>query len=268
MPFVISSSKQIDITQLDAVSDFIRVNKITHVINCAAYTQVDQAEKEQKEAYLINAVGAHHVGMAARRHGARLIHFSTDYIFDGQQQLPYVETHSPAPLNAYGLSKWAGEMKLLDELEQLCIIRTSWLFGYPGKNFVGTVLNLLQTKETLRVVADQKGRPTYCQDLAAASLDLLDATGIFHFANSHETSWYLFAREIHKQTKELGYAIKTERIDPISTPEYPLPARRPAYSTLDTRKFEESLKKTIRPWQEALHDHLVHLKQYQETGKP
>lgn len=256
IPFVATDYQQIDITQLDPVSDFVRIQKITHVINCAAYTQVDQAENEQKQAYLVNALGPHHLGIAGRRHGARVIHFSTDYVFDGTSIHPYTEDHPCTPIGAYGMSKWAGELKLLEEHKHACVIRTSWLYGFPGKNFVDTMLKLMSEREQLRVVSDQIGRPTYCQDLAETTLELLDQEGIFHFANAFETSWYQFATEIYKQAKELGYPLKLEKIEPISTQQYPTPAKRPAYSTLSTRKLEQTLGKSPRAWQEALNDYL------------
>jgi dTDP-4-dehydrorhamnose reductase len=263
IPFVANDSQDIDITDLNKVSDFVRLQKITHIINCAAYTHVDKAEMEQKQAYLVNAVGPHHLGIAGRRHGARVIHFSTDYVFDGKGRTPYSEEHYCTPIGAYGMSKLAGEIKLLDEHQHACIIRTSWLFGFPGKNFVGTMLYLMNEKEQLRVVHDQTGRPTYCQDLAEAALELLDEEGIFHFANAFETSWFHFAKEIHRQAKELGFPLKLKTLEPIPTHDYPTPAQRPAYSTLNTKKVEEHLGKIPRPWQEALYDYLLNIKTLQ-----
>ncbi|WP_068471357.1 dTDP-4-dehydrorhamnose reductase [Candidatus Protochlamydia phocaeensis] len=265
IPFVANDHQQIDITQLEMVSDFVRTQKISHIINCAAYTQVDKAEVEQKQAYLINAVGPHYLGIAGRRHGARVVHFSTDYVFDGKGRAPYTEEHTCTPMGAYGMSKLAGEVKLLDEHEHSCIIRTSWLFGLPGKNFVDTMLRLMQERDQLRIVSDQIGRPTYCQDLAEATLDLLDEEGIFHFANAFETSWYQFAKEIYRQGKELNFPLKSCAIEPIQTEDYPTPAKRPAYSTLSTKKIERHLGRMPRPWQEALYDYLTTFKRYQET---
>lgn len=266
LPFVASDSRQIDITELDDVSDFVRVQKISHVINCAAYTRVDQAEKESKQAYLVNAIGPHNLAIAGRRHGARVIHFSTDYVFNGMKRSPYKEDDYCTPINAYGMSKLAGEIKLLDEHRHACVIRTSWLFGFPGVNFVDKMLDLMKEKEHLRVVEDQMGRPTYAQDLAEATLSLLEEEGIFHFANTFETSWYLFAQEIHRQAEELGLALKLKALSPISTSEYPTPAPRPAYSTLSTKKVESLLEKAPRPWQEALQDYLVNFKQAYSTS--
>lgn len=262
IPFISTDRQTIDITHLDAVSDFVRINGITHIINCAAYTNVDGAEIEQKKAYEINAKGPHNLAVAGRRHGANwLLHVSSDYVFDGRNStIPYSERDLCSPMGAYGASKLAGEIKLLDEYDNACIIRTSWLFGFPGKNFVNTMLKLMNEKETIKVVNDQKGRPTYCQDLVDASLDLVDHKGIFHFSNSFETSWYHFAKEIYKQALELGHPIITKNIEPISSAEYVTAAKRPAYSTLSTKKIESTIGKFPRPWQEALKEYLVHSK--------
>lgn len=265
VPFVANDFRQVDITDLEAVSDFITEQKITHVINCAAYTAVDKAETDQKQAYLVNAMGPYQLGLAGKRHGARVIHFSTDYVFDGTSHSPYKEDSMCSPLGAYGMSKLAGEMKLLDAHPRACVIRTSWLFGLPGKNFVETMVRLMGEREQLRVVADQKGRPTYCLDLAQAALQLIDEEGIYHFANAEETSWYHFAEEIHKQAIAMGFPIKVKKIDPITTDEYPTPAKRPAYSTLSTKKIENFLGEKPRPWKDALKDYLEKYKNHQES---
>lgn len=260
IPFVANDYNELDITQLEPVSEFVRKEKITHVINCAAYTQVDKAETEQKQAYLVNAIGPHNLALAAQQHGARLIHFSTDYVFDGKGKSPYTEEQLCAPIGAYGMSKLAGEIKILDEHKNPCIIRTSWLFGFFGKNFVETMLRLMNEKDQLRIVSDQVGRPTYCQDLAEAALVLLDEEGIFHFANANETSWHKFAVEIYQQAKKLQLPLKVKSIDPILTHEYPTAAQRPPYSTLSTGKFENFSRKSPRPWTEALYDYLLNYK--------
>lgn len=259
--FVGTTKDEVDITDLESTSDFVREQRITHIINCAAYTQVDKAESEQKEAYIINAIGPYHLGVAAKRYRARVLHFSTDYVFDGKGKVPYKESHPCSPVNAYGMSKLAGEMKLLEEHEHSSVIRTSWLFGFPGKNFVETMLRLMSEKERLSIVYDQVGRPTYCQDLAEAALDLLDEEGVFHFANTFQTSWFQYAQEIERQARHLHFPLKVNAIEPISSKEYPTPAERPTYSTLDTHKIESVLGRKIRPWQEAIHDYLLLLKQ-------
>jgi len=266
--FVVSRSQEINITNLESVSEFVRTQKISHIINCAAYTQVDKAETDQKQAYLVNAVGPHYLGIAGRRHGARVLHFSTDYVFDGRGRTPYSEEHYCTPMGAYGMSKFAGEMKLLEEHRRSCVIRTSWLFGIPGKNFVEAMLRLMSENEHVSVVSDQVGRPTYCQDLAEATLELLDEEGIYHFANAFETSRFQFAKEIHRQAKELDFPLRVKTIEPIASQKSPNVAKRPAYSTLSTRKIEEYLGKIPRPWQEALYDYLCSIKAYQKALQP
>lgn len=260
MHFVGTTKDDVDITNLESTSDFVKEQRITHIINCAAYTQVDKAESEQREAYMVNAIGPYHLGVAGRKHRARVLHFSTDYVFDGKGKAPYKEIHNCSPINAYGISKLAGEMKLLEEHEHACVIRTSWLFGVPGKNFVETMVRLMREKEQLSIVYDQVGRPTYCQDLAEVALDLLDEEGIFHFANTFQTSWFQYAQEIEQQARHLHFPLKVNAIEPISSREYPALAERPAYSTLNTHKIESLLGRKIRPWQEALHDYLLLLK--------
>lgn len=257
VPFIANDASTVDITQKKAVMDFVEASQITHIINCAAYTQVDKAELEAEKAHLINAIGPQNLGEAARAHDARVIHFSTDYVFNGAGHSPYREDDACAPLGVYGSTKWEGEKRLFQAHPEACVIRTSWLFGTPGKNFVDTMLRLMKEKEVLRVVNDQIGRPTSCQDLAEAAMGIIEEQGIFHFANSLETSWYHFAKEIQKQALERGVALKVGKIEPIKTEEYPTPARRPAYSTLNTDKIAKILGKNPRPWQEALKDYLL-----------
>lgn len=257
IPFLANGHRQIDITDRDAVAAFVRVQKITHIINCAAYTQVDKAESEPEFAYKANAMGPAHLGLAARKYGARVIHFSTDYVFNGFGKQPYKEEQICSPLGAYGMSKLAGEVKLLDVLPEACIIRTSWLFGHPGKNFVDTMLKLMSQRDSLRIVVDQIGRPTYCQDLADAALEMLDLPGLFHFANQGETSWFDFASEIQRQALDRGVLIKPCALEPIPTSGYPTPAKRPAYSSLNTNKIEQQLGRCPRSWQAALSDYLL-----------
>lgn len=255
-PFIATDRKTVNIALLEDVSDFIRTQKITHVINCAAYTNVDKAEEEQKEAYFVNALGPYHLGIAGRKHGARVLHFSTDYVFNGKSSLPYSEDYPCSPISAYGMSKLAGEIKLLDEHQHACIVRTSWLFGQGGKNFVESMLNVMREKETIQVVSDQRGRPTYCADLAEAAFELIDQQGIYHFANAGETSWFHFAQEIQGQALGLGEKLRVKTIDPIRADEYRAIAKRPANSVLSTKKYEDFSRKKPRSWTEALRQYL------------
>ena len=246
----------LDITRLEDVLAFVAQNKITHIINCAAYTQVDKAESERILSHLVNALGPKNLAIASKKLNVQVVHFSTDYIFDGLGKIPYEENHPCNPVNYYGYSKWEGEQQLLKHSEKYCIIRTSWLYGFPGKNFVETMLRLMQEKEILRIVSDQIGCPTYCQDLVEATLLLLNHQGIYNFANSQETSWYDFAKEIHRQGLALGFPLTVKEILPITTKEYPTPAKRPAYSTLSTKKIQQELGINPRNWKIALADYM------------
>lgn len=258
IPFLATHSKDVDISREGAVDDLIKQENIKQIINCAAYTQVDKAESEGEAAYGVNAQGPENIGKAAFRHGvSAVIHFSTDYVFDGKGQSPYREDHLCHPIGLYGKSKREGELKLLAAYPKACIIRTSWLYGMPGKNFVETMLRLMEEREELRVVSDQVGCPTYCEDLAEAAWTLLGQPGLFHFSNSGQTSWHAFAREIKQQAQAMGYPLKVQTIHPITTKEYPTPAQRPAYSALDTHKISAILGSKPRVWQEALKEYLT-----------
>lgn len=257
IPFVANDVKEVDITHHNQVSSFAKTEKITHIINCAAYTNVDKAEVEKDLAFLVNAKGPQTLGKIAKEQNLKVIHFSTDYVFNGLSSIPYTENSPCSPIGVYGQSKWEGEQRLFEETSNACIIRTSWLFGLPGKNFVETMIKLMLERETLRVVNDQIGCPTYCQDLAEASFLLLNKTGLFHFANKQETSWYGFANEIRDKANKFGFSLKVMNIEPIKTSDYPTPAKRPAYSTLSTEKFEKTTKKNPRPWPQALESYFT-----------
>jgi len=264
IPFAATDYAEVDITNLEHVQHYAAKEKFSHIINCAAYTQVDKAETDKEKAFLINAKGPQNLGIAARRINAQVMHFSTDYVFDGSASIPYKEEDPCSPTGVYASSKLEGEHLLFEELPEACVIRTSWLFGYPGNNFVNTMLRLMKDKESLRVVQDQQGKPTYCQDLVEAAMNLLDNEGIFHFANSRPTTWHGFAEEIRIQALDLGFPIRATHVEPISSSEYPTPAKRPVYSVLNTFKIEKTLGIAPRPWQEALRDYLIHYKRFQE----
>ncbi len=238
------------------VEIFLLREKITHIINCAAYTKVDQAETDRDAAYRINAAGVQNLGRLSKKYHLPIIHFSTDYVFDGQAAAPYEEGEKTNPLNVYGLTKRAGEICLLEETPHACLIRTSWLFGLQGKNFVQTMLRLMCVKETLSIVSDQVGRPTFAKDLAFFAIKMLNQTGIYHFANSNETSWWAFAKEIHRAGLALGFPFTVKQIMPIPASEYPAPAKRPAYSVLSTGKIEKEFQFNPRTWQNALNEYL------------
>lgn len=246
-----------DREQVDRVLDRLAPEVI---INCAAFTQVDACETQEELATRINGDGPGYLAQAAKRLGAVLVHISTDYVFDGTQTEPYREDDPTNPLSAYGRSKRAGELAILESgLEQYFIIRTSWLFGPDGTNFVETILRLAQEREELRVVADQVGSPTSTADLAEAIFRLLATQefGIYHVTNQGACSWHEFASEIVARFTQLSGQVKIKSIVPISTLEYPLPAKRPGYSLLSKHKYETAVGAALPSWQDALQRYLA-----------
>jgi dTDP-4-dehydrorhamnose reductase len=264
----VATGRDLDIAERDQVLELAERERPSHIVNAAAYTRVDDAETHADLAFRANALGPEHLGLAARTVGASLLHFSTDYVFDGRASAPYVESAPTAPLGVYGASKLEGERRLhalSGERPFVHVVRTSWLFGEHGKNFVGTVLRLASEREELRIVADQLGRPTYTPDLADAALALAGIGapaapfGTYHFANAGAVSWHAFALGIREEAERRGFPLRAQRILPIATSEYPLPAPRPSYSVLDTSLVERTLGVAPRPWQSALADYLASL---------
>jgi dTDP-4-dehydrorhamnose reductase len=247
-----------DIDDFD-ISDQKRVQKEIEtfhpevVINAAAYTDVDGCESRRELAFSVNAEGARNVALACAETRARMIHLSTDYVFNGRSQSPYLEEDLPNPLNVYGASKLQGERYIQETLRNYLIIRTEWLYGRHGKNFVDTILSKAGQQKELRVVDDQRGAPTFTKDLGLAigRLIKIEALGVLHVTNSGSCTWFEFAREVLKE-KGLNHV----QIVPISSAELARPARRPAYSELDCRKFEKLTGSKMRPWKEALKEYL------------
>jgi dTDP-4-dehydrorhamnose reductase len=227
------------------------------VVNCAAVTRVDACEGEARAAaFAINGEAVAHVAAAAQRAGARLVHVSTDYVFDGAASAPYREDAATRPLSVYGASKLLGEGRAL-AWERAAVVRTSWLFGPGGPNFVATMVGLIeQGKAPLRVVADQHGCPTYTPFLARAVLDLARAgvAGVVHYRNREPVSWYAFAREIARLWPGTSGDIE---VVPLTTAEFPRPAPRPAYSVLDVTRFEEAVGRRVEPWETGLAEYLA-----------
>jgi dTDP-4-dehydrorhamnose reductase len=265
----------LDIAQLEPLQAFAAGHAFTHVINCAAFTKVDGCETQEAQAMAVNAVGAGNVGQVAASMGACALHVSTDYVFAGDGTVPYEESAPCAPLGVYGRSKRQGEQRFFAAFAGAAepaaglVVRTSWLFGHGGPNFVATMLRLMQERDTLGVVADQVGRPTFCPDLAAAMLQLLglqakaDAAvggaapaGIYHFANSGPTSWHGFACAILAEGIQAGLPVRCQSVTALRTQDYPTPAKRPAYSVLSTEKVCRALGQAPRPWQAALHHYM------------
>ena len=242
--------QEFDITDREKTSREIQKIRPDVLINCAAYTDVDGCEMHQEETYAVNATGPGNLAWVSSKIGARLIHISTDFVFDGQKQSPYSETDPTGPLSIYGRSKLKGEEAIAEAMENYLIVRTSWLFGVDGNNFVKTMLKLADNMDRLEVVDDQKGRPTYARDLAEALKDLsrLEYRGIVHFSNSGECTWYRFACKI------MEYAGKQTTILPTSTSRFPRPAQRPSNSAMDLTTVTRLLKRSPRAWEEALRD--------------
>lgn len=240
--------QDLDISDRATVQETVSASAPQLIINCAAFTRVDECEEKREIAFAVNGAGAGHLAEVAGQIGARLVHFSTDYIFDGTKGHPYVEDDPARPINAYGASKWEGECQIRKHLQNHLIIRTQWLYGHGGNHFVKTILGLAEKQDTLKVVDDQVGAPTWTEDLSEAALALIDtdAAGTYHLVNEGECSWYQFASRI---VLEAGLATK---VVPCATADFPRPAKRPAYSVLSTEKARGALGRGLPPWETAL----------------
>lgn len=255
---------ELDITDRKEVKSIISEIKPSYLINCAAYTAVDRAEKDADTAYAVNATAVENIVTAASNvPHMKLIHISTDFVFDGKSRSPYKEDSSPAPQSVYGKSKLRGEEFALSYPRSI-IIRTSWLYSEYGGNFVKTILRLAGEKDEIKVVNDQTGTPTWASDLASALLGIVEQTikddneyhaGIYHYSNEGQCTWYEFAGEI-KRLKELGIII-----NPVSTAEFPLPAKRPGYSVLCLDKIKNTYNIEIPSWQDSLENFLIRINQ-------
>jgi len=248
--------RELDVGDAAAVAAVIARLKPEWVINCAAYTAVDQAETEPESAYRVNTAGPLHLATAVRHAGGRLLHFSSDYVFDGARDTPYREDDPPRPLSVYGRSKLAGEYAVRDILpERHLIVRSQWLFGAGGKNFVATILHLAAQQQRLRVVNDQVGRPSHAADLARAVWRLLErgARGTVHVANEGSCTWFDLA------TAAVAAAGLEAVVEPCRTADVPRPARRPAYSVLDCSRFLALAGERLPPWQAAVRSYVAAL---------
>jgi len=247
-----------DIEDIDIQKEDDTVYKIDKlrpdiVTNIAAYTDVDGCESNEEKALSVNAEGARHVALAALKCRAKMVYLSTDYVFDGNKREPYLESDSPHPLNVYGRSKWKGEQYVQELVKDSLIVRTQWLYGRYGKNFVTSILRQAKEKRVLSIVNDQIGSPTYTVDLgkAVSALIQFDARGIFHVANSDLCTWYTFGQAILKLS-----GMDKVRVIPISSKEDGRPATRPSYSVLNCQKLKKKTGLTLRPWSDALKEHL------------
>ncbi len=251
--------KELDITDENAVKAFIEANSIDCVVNCAAYTAVDKAEADEARADVLNHVAPGYLARAVHARGGQMVHVSTDYVFDGTGHVPYREDAPTCPATAYGRTKLAGEEAVKQECPESAIIRTAWLYSTFGNNFVKTMLRLGREKESLGVIFDQIGTPTYARDLAAAIFAVLEqgiVPGIYHFSNEGVISWYDFTKAIHRIAGIAGCKVR-----PLHTEEYPAPAARPHYSVLDKTKIKETYHIEIPYWEDSLEECIQKLEQ-------
>jgi len=249
----LQSGHEVDIGDLALVRRFVKLHPgITHIVNCAAFSMVDAAEISREEAWRANAIGPENLGIVAREIGAKYTHISTDYVFPGNVARPLTESDPVGPCNYYGETKLEGEVRAL--ALSACVIRTSWIFGNGGKNFVAKMLRMLQTEKEIRLTDDQWGRATYAPDLAGAILQMLPFSGLYQYANSGVVSRYEFGMAMREEALLLGYEVVTESMIPVSAATFPSMCKRPVYSAFDTTKIEKHL--SIRPWREALREFL------------
>lgn len=254
------SREQVDLADSQALKDYLETVRADWIVNAAAYTAVDRAEQEPDLAYAVNATAPKIMAEVATATDALLFHISTDYVFDGQKSSPYTETDATNPLGVYGQSKQAGEANVRAHCQHYAILRTAWVYGVGGRgNFVKTMMRLGAEREELRVVSDQIGTPTWTRDIAEAIAALLpqlaadrDLSGIYHFTNSGVASWYDLSVTIFEEARHLGVPLKVARVAPITTPEYPAPARRPAYSVLAGKKIAGVLDRYPPHWRHSL----------------
>ena len=253
--FMFTDVDSLDITDKNELIDFVTGNDIRYIINCAAYTAVDKAEDDTELCEKINATAVKNLGLAAAETGAGIIHVSTDYVFDGTSCRPYSEDMPTKPCSVYGKTKLKGEKNLLKACPNAIIIRTAWLYSPFGNNFVKTMIKLGSERESLNVIFDQVGTPTYALDLADAILKAMDQTidtdhdkgGVYHFSNEGVCSWYDFTIKIHEIA-----GINTCKVNPIETKDYPTKAARPHYSVLNKTKIKQTFNITIPHWEASL----------------
>ena len=254
--WIFTTRQHFDLTDSSAVNTFIKAIQPDIIVNTAAYTQVDQAEKENELAFDVNKKGVENLVKSVEDSQTKIIHISTDYVFEGQGSNPYTESNPVNPQSVYGLSKAAGEKALLGKISnRVYIIRTSWLYSEYGNNFVKTMLRLGSERKEINVVDDQMGKPTYANDLALGIIRMIEKTesenapaGIYHFANKNTTTWFNFAAEIMKLS-DLECVV-----NPIPTSQFPTLAKRPVFSALNTDKFESNFNFVIRDWEDALQE--------------
>ena len=275
VPFA-GTDLEVDISSLDALQSYAagkkkEGKKIEWIINCAAYTAVDRAEDDVETCRRLNVEGAANIARCAKEINAKVLHFSTDYVFDGRGpegeggERPYLEDDKTNPIGVYGLSKRDGEDKILAACAEAYIVRTAWLYGAYGNNFVNSMLRLMNEKDEIRVVNDQRGSPTWARDLAMAVLAFIKAEdigldvpfGIYHYTNEGNISWYDLACEIYRQGREMGIIGKDCIVRPCTSAEYPSRVKRPAYSVMDKSKIKKTMQIKIPDWNASLRGYLA-----------
>ena len=268
------SRSELDLCDRQQIQQQIGDNQPDIIVNAAAYTAVDKSETETEMAMAINAGAPKAIAIAAQEIGAKVLHISTDYVFDGQNYTPYLETDPTNPLGVYGKSKLLGEQGVEENCDRHIILRTAWVYGSRGHgNFVKTMLRLGAEREELKVVADQIGSPTWSYDIAEAIANLLSKSekdpsvnGTYHFTNSGVASWYDLAVATFNEAKQLGFSLKVERVLPISTAEFPTPTQRPHYSVLSKAKIAETLGIYPPHWRKSLKQMLAQWQILQHKG--
>lgn len=260
LDFVFTDVDELDITDQQAICSAVNDNSIDLVVNCAAYTAVDKAEGDPDKARLLNADAPGMLARAISARGGEMIHISTDYVFEGDSCKPYTEDCPTGPRSVYGSTKLEGERQVAEGCAKSVILRTAWLYSPYGNNFVKTMLRLGRERESLNVVFDQIGTPTYAHDLAVAIATIAAADqktyGTFHFSNEGVTSWYDFTKAIHRLA-----GITSCKVSPIRTEQYPTPAQRPAFSVLDKTKIKQAYNISIPHWEESLKECLARIAQ-------
>ena len=251
--FLFTDKEELAIDDLNALQEFFKIQPIYFCVNCAAYTAVDKAESEMELANRINGLAVGYLAAVCKENNSGFIHISTDYVFDGAADSPYVENHPVNPVNAYGTTKLNGEVLAQQNNPTTIIIRTSWVYSFFGNNFVKTMLRLMKERESLNVVSDQLGCPTYAADLAAAIMKIIESNstekniaGIYHYSNRGVTNWHEFAMAINELSGSNCV------VNPIATSQYPTPAKRPQYSVMDTSKIQQTFNLQIPEWKESL----------------
>ena len=259
----VPDSSALNIADRRSVRQAVETFRPDYIINAAAYTAVDKAESDAERAFAVNRDGAHHLTEAAEAAGAAMLHISTDYVFDGAGGAPYDEAAQTAPQNIYGASKLAGEQAVLAACRHAVVMRTSWVFGAHGQNFVKTMLRLGRERDSLGIVADQYGAPTAAADIAAALItivrrhtpeQLAERAGLYHYCGSPHASWFEFAETIFAEAAAQGVLAKIPAVKPIATADYPTPAKRPADSRLDCGKIRAVFGIEPCDWHSALSD--------------